>query len=941
MIELDTNDAFEPVLFSSSSKNYIKSNSIIIMLLDQHNSTSHLCLILLLSIILVVLFYITLFMKTYQQAKIKMITKSSKKVHHIHHNKSGGAAKSSAAPATSKTSNSGNATSSAGHGSVQPAVPASKHSIEEHQEAEERGKPAVPQVKMVKGNSSGGGGGGNSSAGATGGQGRKSKEKNRDAPDAIYRKSSVQSISSDVSSTSSDSSSPAKPNRKRNPRISEPPPWSSGGGGDAQGDGTWLRRGSAPPSDDDTSLVISARGAVTASSPPLNVQVESPESPLSSSHHDHVTRTRSHENSRSYGKSRSAYDKSVRSESSKQDNSRSYDNSRQSYDKHVHSSRQDTARYDKSRPAYDKSISIRSVNSKQDTSDQSHKARSQQQQDSNRIHHDTSIRVQAPQQTMDNSISVRSKRETSLRLHENSRSQEDPVVSRLDETDAAYQDDDDETSSGTASSTSSLVSSPGSRSSNVSCSSNSSDDNSSSSSPSPVSHGLDPDSVSYVPSIMLSHHLNLTSVTSTAADTDFNKENLRPPLSSDSPPPLLLPLTRRQKKNRVRRNLELNARIPINKLSRFYQRLAMKDAELHKYLSHYAMTQQQLINFSFPFESKYYANKAVIYSPGRYNSKILDPKAREFVPSPPCQYNVSVNKMMLKNQQILWRPDVLPEDKEEDAQEKICARCNKSFYLVSSPPGVAGNKTTAGNESGNYSYMTQENCHYHWGKVTKSWANGVQNCIYSCCNEEQYKTSGCVYAKLHVWSGLKTGINGPLDGYMKTKPRKTPPPNGYGVYALDTEMVYTVHGLEVARVTVVNVDGRLIYNTLVKPDCEIIDYNTKYSGISAKDYIKNPYKSLKDVQNDLMGFVSKDSIIVGHGLENDMRALKLIHSNIIDTSVLFPHAFGLPFRRSLKSIVSQLLHQSIQSGTHDSFEDARACIDLILWKLLSDFRYNH
>lgn len=83
MIELDSNDVFEPVLFSSNPKSYMKSNSIVIMLLDSGNNTSHLCLILLLSVILVTLFYITLFMKTYQQAKIKMITKS-KKVH-VHH----------------------------------------------------------------------------------------------------------------------------------------------------------------------------------------------------------------------------------------------------------------------------------------------------------------------------------------------------------------------------------------------------------------------------------------------------------------------------------------------------------------------------------------------------------------------------------------------------------------------------------------------------------------------------------------------------------------------------------------------------------------------------------------------------------------------------------------------------------------------------------------
>ena len=38
--------------------------------------------------------------------------------------------------------------------------------------------------------------------------------------------------------------------------------------------------------------------------------------------------------------------------------------------------------------------------------------------------------------------------------------------------------------------------------------------------------------------------------------------------------------------------------------------------------------------------------------------------------------------------------------------------------------------------------------------------------------------------------------------------------------------------------TVVGVDGRLVYESLVCPENDIIDFNTRYSGISAKDFGK-------------------------------------------------------------------------------------------------------
>jgi len=48
-----------------------------------------------------------------------------------------------------------------------------------------------------------------------------------------------------------------------------------------------------------------------------------------------------------------------------------------------------------------------------------------------------------------------------------------------------------------------------------------------------------------------------------------------------------------------------------------------------------------------------------------------------------------------------------------------------------------------------------------------------------------------------------------------------------GVYSLDCEMCYTTIGLELTRVTVIDEGCNVIYETLVKPQNSIIDYNTR------------------------------------------------------------------------------------------------------------------
>ena len=66
-------------------------------------------------------------------------------------------------------------------------------------------------------------------------------------------------------------------------------------------------------------------------------------------------------------------------------------------------------------------------------------------------------------------------------------------------------------------------------------------------------------------------------------------------------------------------------------------------------------------------------------------------------------------------------------------------------------------------------------------------------------------------------------------GYVQTTPDEdnTSKQAKQVVYALDCEMSYTTVGLELTRVTVVNMNLQPVYETLVKPRHTIVDYNTR------------------------------------------------------------------------------------------------------------------
>lgn len=113
------------------------------------------------------------------------------------------------------------------------------------------------------------------------------------------------------------------------------------------------------------------------------------------------------------------------------------------------------------------------------------------------------------------------------------------------------------------------------------------------------------------------------------------------------------------------------------------------------------------------------------------------------------------------------------------------------------------------------------------------------------------------------------------------------------------------------------------------PKNPIIDYLTRFSGIT-EDTLLNVTTNLTEVQNDILQLIPAETALAGHSLENDMIALKMIHTSVIDTSVLFPT--GQKGRKNaLRWLSRKYLKRVIQTETHNSVEDSVAVMDLVRW----------
>lgn len=180
-------------------------------------------------------------------------------------------------------------------------------------------------------------------------------------------------------------------------------------------------------------------------------------------------------------------------------------------------------------------------------------------------------------------------------------------------------------------------------------------------------------------------------------------------------------------------------------------------------------------------------------------------------------------------------------------------------------------------------------------------------------------------------------FQGPDDGWseMPATTVNLDPGDESSVLVVDCEMVSTkVDKFALARVSLVNWQGDTILDELIKPPDPVIDYLTQYSGITP-DMLKDVTMTLPLLKDKLQAIFTPGTILAGHSLDSDLKALKLVCPFVIDTSILYPHPKGLPAKSSLKWLCEKYLSKSIQNHGakgHDSVEDALSCLALVKQK---------
>ncbi|KAI5964740.1 uncharacterized protein KGF55_001810 [Candida pseudojiufengensis] len=163
------------------------------------------------------------------------------------------------------------------------------------------------------------------------------------------------------------------------------------------------------------------------------------------------------------------------------------------------------------------------------------------------------------------------------------------------------------------------------------------------------------------------------------------------------------------------------------------------------------------------------------------------------------------------------------------------------------------------------------------------------------------------------------------------------------IFALDCEFCKAGNLQVLTRISLIDFEGQVVFDKLVKPEQEITDYVTKYSGIT-EELLKDVTATIQDIQLLFLSTVFKYDILVGHSLESDLKVMKIIHKNIVDTAVIYEHNRGPPSKPSLRWLASNFLARDIQLGEdngkgHSSIEDSITCLDLVKLKIIEGKRF--
>lgn len=274
--------------------------------------------------------------------------------------------------------------------------------------------------------------------------------------------------------------------------------------------------------------------------------------------------------------------------------------------------------------------------------------------------------------------------------------------------------------------------------------------------------------------------------------------------------------------------------------------------------------------------------------------------------------------------------------------------------------------------------------------------NLATNCIqcFTCCHVPVTEAKPCVNSHVHELRYYAPGELIRIHQYHYT-PAVHPEGLAFrAAVAIDCEMGTAISGdSELIRLTAIDyLTGEVLINNLVQPDQHMLHLNTKFSGVTflQLNEAKRKKTSLRGkagAREALWRFVGPHTALVGHGLNNDLRALKWIHPTVVDSFMvehrivqakkkaekeaaeaaaaaatntetlvedlaeqildleLSPQTQSQPKQKrtkgtgdlALKTLMKKYINRDIQTQGnkgHDSFEDALAARDLVHWMVL-------
>jgi DNA polymerase III epsilon subunit-like protein len=135
------------------------------------------------------------------------------------------------------------------------------------------------------------------------------------------------------------------------------------------------------------------------------------------------------------------------------------------------------------------------------------------------------------------------------------------------------------------------------------------------------------------------------------------------------------------------------------------------------------------------------------------------------------------------------------------------------------------------------------------------------------------------------------------------------------------------------------VTGAVLLNRFVSPRERITHMRSSIHGIS-KSTLDNTISQGQALsgwdgaRSELFKYIDDHTILVGHALQHDLDALRLIHPRVVDPGILSRNAVGIRrMQWGLQTLCSELLGVEIRKnkgGIHDCLEDVLATREVVL-----------